>query len=192
MLVDDEEENDAEDLLKLAKVQKQLNGIKNSDAISKSLLAAVSAMSEAIEDMAEAQKNNSFYDKDLGKSLSESMTKLSESMLAMAKEQKVDLAPLIKSQAVAMRELQTQNNEVIKAITTKTEKPEKNDNAQVLKAIAESIKSSNESLKASLKAIDYSQVLNKIAERPTSWTHKIFRNEIGKVSRIVSKIGEEK
>jgi uncharacterized protein (UPF0210 family) len=155
-------------------------------------------MSEAIEDMAEAQKNNSFYDKDLGKSLNDSMTKLSESILTMVKEQKVDLTPLVKSQerglssvALIMRELQTQNNKLIEKISATSEKPESKDDSQMLKSIVETIKASNESLKASLKSIDYSKALAQIADRPKAWTHKIYRNPNGRADYIESKIADK-
>lgn len=166
MLVEDEEGNESEDLVKLLKLQRDLSGVKERDKMSKSFITAVSALSDAVEDMAKAHKENPYYDKGLGESINVSMTKLSEALLEMAKD-KIDLSPLTKSneilaknsdrnyQAVSamMLDLQKQNQTIIDSI--KSFKPEDNSGhiMAFMKSVSNTIVASNEAMTRAINSL---------------------------------------
>jgi len=200
MLIEDEEDGAEDmDLVKLVKIQRDLSGMKKRDEMSKTVLAAVSALSDAVEDMAKAHKENAFYDKDLGKSINESLSKLSEAMIAMAKE-KIDLTPIAKSnellaqnsdrnyQTVSrmMLDIQQQNQDLIKAISALQQKEEpKEDKAMMafLDAMSSNIQASNNAVMKSIKAI-----MDKPKEEEKAFRHEVYRNGNGRIDHVISTV----
>lgn len=194
MIIDDEDENkEDKEILHLVKLQKELSSIKKNTDISRAVVVAVSALSEAVEDMVKANKENVFYDKELREAITASLTKVGESLVEVAKD-KIDLTPLIKEngrnyQAVAsvILELQKQNKELFTLLSSP--KPE----TQPLKlesfsVLANTIKINNDLISKFLtKENDYHKELSDIAKRPTHWKHTI-QYENGIIKYIESKV----
>lgn len=199
MIVDDEEDKSEDvDLVKLVKIQRELSGMKQRDNISKTVVAAVSALSDAVEDMAKAHKENAFYGKDLGKSVNESLGKLSEAMLAMAKE-KIDLTPIAKSnellgqnsdrnyQAVSrmLLDIQDQNKQLVKVISELKKEDPKEDTVMMdfLNTMASTITASNSGVIKMLSALDKPK-----NEEEKTFRHEVYRSQNGKIDHVISKV----
>lgn len=195
-IYEDDEDNESEDL---SKVQSELSALKSNKEINQSMLAAVMALADAVEDIKESRKDNT-----LSQSIEGSITKLSEAIIAMAKEQRIDITPFakaneksIQSVQVIMLDLKAQNKELIGVISDLVNDDKKEDvkHETLLKALLSNIKAMNVNLENSVEKVDYRQELKDIVtglSRPLMWEHRIYYKPGGKMDMIESKAVKQK
>jgi len=191
-----EDRDDSDDFMELEDLQAELANVRS--------IATIQTVNALVESLAEGQEQlleKEYYDKDLGKTIGESLKKVAESL------KPVDLSEIAKSNNINQKafsalvlEVSNQNKALLKSIS-ELSKDSKDDSKyqSVIKEVLSVVKRSNELISKGMEQIDYSKEFKKIsdelvniAKRPTAWTHDIFRNPNGRVTQIVSKIGTEK
>jgi len=101
-----------DELLEIDDLRDELAGMRSQYAIG-SIATLIETLQEALDQATETESKKVFYDKDLGKSISESLTKV----IGALNKEKTDLSPLVNVIA--------KQNELIQAMLSK--KPENND-----------------------------------------------------------------
>lgn len=175
--------NDIDDYLEAEDLQGELGRLR-SQATVQTVAKLVETLGDAIEDL---QENKEFYDKELGKTIAESLTKLSESLKEANKPQ--DLSVISKSHesfikaneksqkdiAMLLLDVSKQNRELISAITKLTDKPVDDSKYQTMvREVVGIVKKSNDLITEGAKQIDYTKALEQISHRPQAWKMDVF------------------
>lgn len=161
-----------------------------SIATVQTVAALVETLNDAVEKLQENDEKRVFYDKDLGKTISEALQKVSTSLSDVAKsngfhEIRRQHESFIKANEQNQRaftaliaEISAQNKQLLSAVTTD------NDHDIVL-----AINESNALIAKGLKQVDYTNVLESISKRPSEWKFDVVYRDgpNNRVDHIIAK-----
>lgn len=181
-----EDRDDSEEFMELEDLQGELANLRS--------IATVQTINTLVETLIEGQEKaeeKEYYDKDLGKTIGESLKKVAESL------KPVDLSEIAKSNNVNQKafsalanEISLQNRSLLKALSDLAKESKDDSKYQsVIKEVLSVVKRSNELISKGMAQVDYSNVLknisdklDKIAERPTNYQIEISRNMNGRMT----------
>lgn len=167
-----------------------------SEAKTTTSLTMLAQMVEKVSDLIQQsiQDKKTFYDEQLGKTITDALGKVSESL---KNSRSIDLTPITKTNEVLSKshkalvelieEITNQNKKIMLALSQKSVDVSKYDT--MLTSSMTMISRTNEFLNKSLKVVDYSKELGAITEslkRPTKWEHVLHRESDNRVHRIIS------